>query len=116
MTRRRLGVLAGLGLGAAPLVFAVGVALAAFPRGIAVLAGLALAVAAGWYGLRRRGAPRALGLGGAVLLAVRTVVVIVLEGDLVANLLVVAGAFAAVGAASVAFSSRAELPPAPSPA
>src|SRR4051812_20798012 len=65
MTRRRLAAVAALALATATAVLALAVAVANFPRGILVLACLALAVALAWYGIRRRGAARVIGLVGA---------------------------------------------------
>jgi diacylglycerol kinase family enzyme len=115
MTRRRLAAVAALSLGAATIVFAIAVAVSNFPNAIVVLACLAGTVALGWYGLRRRGAPRMAGLGGAVVLLVASVVLLLVQGSLLDNVIVLGGVAVTVGAASAAFATRAELPSAPRP-
>src|SRR4051812_21809319 len=115
MTRRRLAAIAALCFGAATIVFAIAIAIANFPNAILVLACLVGAVGLGWYGLRRRGAARTVGLGGAVVLLVGSVVLLLVQGSLLENAIVLAGAFVTVGAAATAFATRAELPSAPRP-
>src|SRR3954454_3038910 len=115
MTRRRPAAIAALVFGAATAVFAVAIALANFPNAILVFACLAASVALGWYGLRRRGAARAVGLGGAVVLLAASIVLLLVQGSLVDNAIVLAGVAVTVGAAATAFATRAELPAAPRP-
>jgi diacylglycerol kinase family enzyme len=115
MTRRRLAALAALSFGAATIVFAIAIAVSNFPNAILVLACLALAVAFGWYGLRRRGAARVMGLGGAVALLAGGIVLLLVQGSLVENAIVLAGVAVTVGAAATAFAARGELPEAPRP-
>jgi diacylglycerol kinase family enzyme len=101
-------VLSGLGL-------AVVVAVQEFPRGLIALVCVAVASAAAWYGVLRRGAARiiglsvgALGLGAAVLLLV--------SDRLLEALLVVAALVLGCACARAAFGFRAHLPPVPAPA
>jgi diacylglycerol kinase family enzyme len=115
MTRRRLAAIAALLFGAVTIVFAIAIAIANFPNAILVLACLAGAVALGWYGLRRRGAARTVGLGGAAVLLVGSVVLLLVQGSLLDNVIVLAGVAVTVGAAATAFATRAELPSAPRP-
>jgi diacylglycerol kinase family enzyme len=115
MSSRRFSAIATLLTGGATLVFGVAVAIANFPNGIAVLACLALAVALGWYGLRRRGAARVVGLGGMALLLVGAIVLLVLQNSVLENVIVLAGVAVTVGAAASAFATRVELPRAPRP-
>src|SRR4051812_50191813 len=115
MTRRRLAAIAALLFGAATIVFAIAIAISNFPNAILVLACLAGAVVLGWYGLRRRGAARMMGLGGAAVLLVGSVVLLLAQGRLLDNVIVLAGVAVPVGAASTAFATRAELPSAPRP-
>jgi diacylglycerol kinase family enzyme len=115
MTRRRLAAIAALAFGTATVVFAVAVAVVHFPDAIAVLALLALAVAVGWYGLRRRGPARLLGLGGAVVSVAGAIVLLVVQGSLIENLIVLAGVAVTIGAASHAFVQHVELARAPRP-
>jgi diacylglycerol kinase family enzyme len=112
---RRLAAATALVLAPATLVLAIAVAVGHFPRGLSVLACLMLAVALAWFAVRRRGAARAGGLVGAALLLVGSFVLIAVEGSLLANLLVLAGAMLTLGAAAAAFATRAELPAAPRP-
>src|SRR4051794_40394834 len=115
MTRRRLAAIAALLFGAATIVFAIAIAISNFPNAILVLACLAGAVVLGWYGLRRRGAARMVGLGGAAVLLVGSVVLLLVQGSLLENAIVLAGVVVTVGAASTAFATRPELPSAPRP-
>ena len=48
------------------LILAVDIVVQQFPRGLIVLAGVAIAFAAAWYGLIRTGAARVLGVAIAV--------------------------------------------------
>jgi diacylglycerol kinase family enzyme len=115
MTRRRLAAIAALSFGAVTIVFAIAIAIGNFPNAILVLACLAGAVALGWYGLRRRDAARMVGLGGAAVLLVGSVVLLLVQGSLLDNVIVLAGVAVTVGAAATAFATRAELPSAPRP-
>jgi diacylglycerol kinase family enzyme len=115
MTHRRVAAIASLIVGAATVVFAVVVAVIHFPNGVVVLACLALAVVAAWYGMRRHGSARVAGVGGAVLLLAGSIVLLVAQGSLLENVIVLAGFAVAVGAAARAFSTRAELPHAARP-
>src|SRR5436305_13210792 len=107
MTRRRVAAILALLVGAATVVFAVAVAVAHFPNAVTVLACLALAVASGWYGFRRRGVRRIAGLAAALVLVAGALVLLVAQGSLVDNVLVLAGAALAIGAAATAFTTRA---------
>ena len=77
MSRRLLAMVA-LVVGAATIVLALWVAVSEFPRGLLLLGCILVAVAAGWYGLLRRGTVRvvallvaALALVGAIVLLTR---------------------------------------------
>jgi diacylglycerol kinase family enzyme len=109
MSKRRLAAVAALFVGTATVLFAVAVAVRNFPNGVAVLACLALAVALGWYGVRRRGTARALGLGGATVLLAGSIVLLLVQGSLLENVLVLAGVAVAVGSAADAFAGHADL-------
>jgi diacylglycerol kinase family enzyme len=113
---RRLWSAAALALILAAIGLAIATAVANFPNGLTVLACGVLAVCAAWYGLRRRGVARTLGVGAAVLLLCAAVVLIIVEGGLVEDLLVLAGIAGALGAARQAFRVHADLPRAPRPA
>jgi diacylglycerol kinase family enzyme len=115
MTQRRGAAITALLFGAATVVFALVVAMFNFPNAVAVLACLVLAVACGWYGIRRRGPARSAGLGAAALLVAGSIVLLLVQGSLLANLVVLAGAAVTLGAAARAFSARVELPHAERP-
>src|SRR4051812_8700220 len=112
---RRLAAVAALALGTATVVFALAVAVSNFPNGVAVLACLVLAVGSAWYGIRRRGPARAAGLAVAALLLGGSLVLVLVEGSLLGNLVVLAGAAVTIGAAARAFTASADLREAPRP-
>jgi diacylglycerol kinase family enzyme len=96
-------------------VLALVVAVESFPDGLTVLVCLLAAVAAGWWGLVRGGVARTLGLGVALIAVAGAVVLVLVQGNFVENTIVLVGFIAALAAASLAFSARAELPAAPRP-
>ena len=109
MSTRRLAAIGALLLGLGALGLAVVVAVQEFPRGPIVLACVAVAAAAIWYGILRRGAARiaglaigALGLGAAVVLLV--------SDRLLEALLVVAALVLSSVCGRAAFGFRAHLP------
>ncbi len=63
----RLAALAALASAAVLAILSIDIVLSQFPRGLIVLAGLALALTAAWYGLTRTGGARLLGSGIATL-------------------------------------------------
>src|SRR5437588_9174864 len=87
--RRLWSAAALLALLAAVVLAFVG-AVTNFPRGLSVLLCLGLAICAAWYGVRRRGVARTSGLGVATLLAAGATVLVIVEGWLLEDLLVVA--------------------------
>jgi diacylglycerol kinase family enzyme len=115
MTNRRLWALACLLLLAATVVLACVIAIGSFPNGLAVLACVVLAALAAWHAIRRRGAARLIFGAAAVLLVIGALVLVIVEGDLVANLLVIAAFVAAVACARSAFRARMQLPRADPP-
>lgn len=112
---QRVWSAAALLLTLAAVVLALAVAVHAFPRGIAVLACLVAALWAAWWGVRRRGFARTVGLVLAILLAAGAVAIVVVENGLLENLLVLAGLLAGLGAARMAFRVHVELPKAQRP-
>ena len=114
--KRRLAAIAALLLMAASIVLAAVLAVQLFPRGLTVFACLAVAVAAAWWALLRRGLPRLLGAGACVLLLVGAVLLIVLEGRPVQDVLVAAGIALSLAAARAVFAVHTELPAARPPA
>jgi diacylglycerol kinase family enzyme len=115
MTGRRGAAIAALVVGTITVVFAVGVAVANFPNGVTVLACIGLAVGSAWYGIRRRGPARSAGLGAAGLLLAGSIVLLLVQGSLLENLVVFAGAAVAVAAAARSFMTSVELRRAPRP-
>jgi hypothetical protein len=114
MSRNRAAAIGALLLGLGGLGLAVVVAAQEFPRGLIALACVALAVAAAWYGVLRRGPARvaglvvgALGLGAAIALLARE--------RLFEELLVVAALVLSCACARAAFGFRAQLPRVPAP-
>jgi diacylglycerol kinase family enzyme len=76
---RRLAALAALASGAVIAVLTIDVVVTQFPRGLIVLGGLVIALAAAWYGLTRTGGARLLG-AGIVFLAVAAIVAVLIAG------------------------------------
>ncbi len=70
-------------------VLSIDIVISQFPRGLIVLACLVLAFAAAWYGLTRTGGARLLGSGIAILAVALTVVVLIADGDHLAQALVI---------------------------
>src|SRR5678815_3252949 len=87
--RQRIAALTALVLPPVILVLAVDIVVEQFPRGLIVLAGVAIAFAAAWYGLLRTGAARVLGVAIAVVALAATVVVLIADGDHVVQALVI---------------------------
>jgi diacylglycerol kinase family enzyme len=115
MDARRTSALVSLLCVAAAVVAAIVVFVAGFPRGLTVLALIALAALAAWYAVRRRGTVRIVGVLAAVACLVGVVVVVIAEGKPLANVLVLVAFLIGLAAARVAFRVHAALPPAPPP-
>jgi diacylglycerol kinase family enzyme len=113
---RRPWSVAALVLLLGALVLAVAVAVAHFPRGLTVLLCATLALCAAWYGVRRRGIIRTIGLALAGLLLAGAIALIVFEGSALQDAIVLAAFAAALFAAREALKARAHLPPAERPA
>ncbi len=114
--RDRLAALAALVSAAILAILSLDIVLSQFPRGLIVLAGLAFAFAAAWYGLTRTGARRLLGFGVALLAAAATVAVLIGDGDhVVQALVIVVGLALALLATRSAFRVHVPLPGAPDP-
>jgi diacylglycerol kinase family enzyme len=100
----------------AVILLAAYIVLDQFPRGLIVFACAGVALAAGWYGLLRRGWARWAGLGVASVALVIPVVLLVSDGDHVLEaILVAAGLMLCLGAARAAFRVHVPLSPAPRP-
>ncbi len=115
MSRRRAAALGSLVLGFAAAAVAVGLAVDRFPRGIAVLACLWVALVAGWTALRNEGAARLLAGGLTSAASIAAVLVLILTGGLLQDLVVVVIFALSVFLARVAFRVRVDLPAAPRP-
>ena len=115
-SRQRIAAIIALVLTPAVFLLAAYVMVAEFPRGLIVFLCAAIALAAGWYGLVRRGIARALGLGLAVVaLAVPPVLLLTGGGHGAEGLAIPVGIVLAAAAASRAFRIHVPLPPAPRP-
>ena len=115
MGRRRLSASVALLLSGVAAVLAIVLAVQGFPRGLSVLACVALATLAAWYAVRRRGAARIIWAGAGALLLAGALVLILLEGEPVLNALVLVAFAGAVLAARSAFITHVQLPPGPAP-
>jgi diacylglycerol kinase family enzyme len=111
---KRIAALSALLLGAGGLVLSAVISVREFPRGVILLALVVLALAAGWYGLVRRGVARACGLGAAAVLAALALALVVAR-DPLATALVVAALWLALVAARAAFRMHIDLPAAAPP-
>jgi diacylglycerol kinase family enzyme len=107
---QRIAAVAALVLLPAMIVLAVGIVVQQFPEGLIVLAGVAIALAAAWYGLLRTGAARVLGVAIAVVALAAAVVVLITDGDHLVQALVILGGLAlTLGATSAAFRLHVPL-------
>ena len=112
---RRLAAITSLVLLAASVVLAVVVAVQSFPRGLTVLACLVVALLAAWWALVHRGAARYAAAAGAGVLLVGAVVLVVLEGRVLEDVLILAGIVLSLAAARRVFTVHARLPVASPP-
>lgn len=115
MIERRLWAAAALLLAPIAVVIAVATAIASFPNGLTVLACLAVGVWAGWFGIRRRGIGRTLGIAVAALALAGAVVLVIVEKRLLEDVLVIACFLGALAAGRMAFRLHAKLPAAAAP-
>src|SRR5215207_7370744 len=109
MTRRRLAAVIALVVGAATVVLGFVLAVSEFPRGLGLLACVAIAGAGAWYGALRRGIARVAGLAVAAL-AVAGAVALLVAGGPIAEALVVAGLLITLAAARAAIAVHVSLP------
>ncbi|HSD25083.1 MAG TPA: diacylglycerol kinase family protein [Solirubrobacterales bacterium] len=116
MTQRRGAAVSALVVGTLTLLLALDIVLEQFPRGLVVLGCVAIGLAAAWYGLLRRGAPRVAGIGVALLALAAVPLILILDGDhVVEAVLIGLGIVATPAAARAAFRHRVPLPPADRP-
>ena len=103
-------------VGVATLALAIYIVVAQFPRGLIVLGCVAVALAAAWYGMLRRGALRVAGVGVALLGVAAIILILVLDGDHVTDAVLIGlGIAATLAAARAAFRRRVPLPRASRP-
>ncbi len=112
---RRLSALASLSLTAVAVVVAVVVTISSFPRGVGVLLCLVLATVAAWHAVRHSGPTRLILALIAALLVVGAILLVILEGSLLGNVIVVVAFVAALACARTAFAVHVRLPPAQPP-
>ena len=115
MSRRQLAAIVALVVGVATVALAVAVAVSEFPRGLVLLGCVAVAAAAAWYGVLRRGAPRVAGLTIAALALAGALVLLIANGAPFVDLVVVAGLLVSLAAARATLAVHAELPGASAP-
>ncbi len=113
--KRRLMAVFALVVAVATLVLAVAVAINQFPRGLILSGCVLIAGVSAWYGLRRRGIARVVGVIVAGIALVGAVALIVVGGAWFVDLLVVVGLLASLAAASAAFTIHVDLPNAEAP-
>jgi hypothetical protein len=114
---QRASAITALVLLFAVLILAVYIVVRDFPSNLIVLGCIGVALATAWYGLLRRGAARLLGLTLTLAALAAAVVILIVNGDHVAEaILLVAGIAAAIASAKAAFRQRVALPSAPAPA
>ena len=90
-------------------MLAVVVGVQSFPRGLSVLACVVLALLAAWWAMVHRGAARLAAAAGASVLLAGAVVLVVLEGRVLEDLLVLAGLVLSLAAARRVFAVYATL-------
>jgi len=105
-----LAAITSLVLLAASVVLAVVLGVQSFPRGLSVLACLVVALWAAWWALVHRGAARFVAAVGAGVLVVGAVVLVVLEGRVLEDALILAALVFSLGAARRVFTVHASLP------
>jgi diacylglycerol kinase family enzyme len=114
--QRRAAALVSLAGGATTVAFAFAVTVRGFPRGLSVLACLLIALFAAFEGiLRHRGVIQLLAIAVTVAASAAALALVLLEGRLFEDLLIVVGTAVTVGAARVAFAVRVHLPKAAAP-
>ena len=113
--KRRLTAVIALVAIVATIALAVAVAVSEFPRGLGLLACVLVAGAAAWYGVVRRGVARLAGLAVAVLALAGVVALLVADDSSLDELLVVVGLLIALAASRAAVGMHVDLPDASAP-
>jgi diacylglycerol kinase family enzyme len=112
---RRLWSLVALVLSLAAIGLAIAVAVVHFPNGLSVLACLVLAICSAWYGTLRRGVARVVGTAAAAILVAGAIVLIIVEGQVLEDVLLIVAVAVALAAARMAFRVHVEWPRAERP-
>lgn len=115
MVNRQAVAIASLLLLVASVVLAVVVGVQRFPRGLSVLACVAVALASAWWALIHRGPLRIAGLVGAGALLAAAVLLVALEGRVLEDALILAGLVLSIEAARRMFIVHVKLPAGSSP-
>ncbi len=114
--RQRAAAIVSILLAPAVVLLAVYVVVEQFPRGLIVLACVVVALAAGWFGLLRRGGARLLGFGIALVGLIVAAVLPLFDGDhVVEAILLPVGVLLCLAAARAAFRVKVSLAPARAP-
>ena len=113
--RRRLAAMIALVVGAATIIAAVAIAVSEFPRGLGLLACVAVAGACAWYGMLRRGTARVAGFAVAGLALGGALALLLAGGSPFGDLLVVVGLLITVAAARATLAVHVDLPSASAP-
>ena len=108
MRTRRAAAIGALLLGLGGFALAVVIAVQEFPRGLIALACVTLAAFAAWYGVRRRGVLRVVGLSVGVL-GLGAAIVLLLSDRLLEQALVVGALVLSGACAGAAFGVRVQL-------
>jgi hypothetical protein len=108
VTRQVLAAACALALAATALVLAAVSVVIHFPRGLVVLACVVLGLAAGWYGLVRRGTARVAALGAAAVLGA-VAALLLLARDPLITVAIVGALWLALVAARAAFRTHVAL-------
>src|SRR6476661_7601038 len=109
-SQRRAAAGLGLVLGAATLLLALFIVLEQVPRGLIVLASVVVVLTAGWYGLLRTKVVRLASLGVALVALAVPVVLLLTDGDHVAEaILIGVGLTASLALARLVFRRRVSL-------
>jgi diacylglycerol kinase family enzyme len=115
MSRRRIMAIVAVLAVPVLLVVAVTAVVERFPGALLPLACIALAAAAGWHGLLRHGAARALGLAVAAVALVGAVVLLFVDDLALEGVLIVGTIAVLLGASRAALRVHVALPPAAAP-
>ena len=114
MSRHRLAAIAALLLGFGGFVAAGVIAVQEFPRGLGVLACIAVGVAGFFYGILRVGLARLAGASVGIL-GLAAAIVLLRNDGLLDELLIVGSLVLSCACVRVAFGARTRLPAAPPP-